>query len=300
MFTPEQKEIIEREAERLGLEPAALMAVAEVESGGRVHAVAGGRTEPLIRFEGHYFDRLLPPHLQEKARALALASPLAGAIANPPSQAARWALLERAAALDEDAAYAATSWGIGQVMGDHWRWLGYDSVGALVEEARSGFAGQLRLMLAYIERAGLIEPLRRHDWRAFARGYNGPAYARHGYHTRLAAAYRRHTEDGIPEVSAAGPRLLRLGDGGADVAELQRRLAALEDTAFMDPPLAVDGVFGPRTLAAVERLQRAAGLAVDGVAGPLTLAALDERVAQPRWFTTLFDWFSAFWRVSAA
>jgi hypothetical protein len=35
-----------------------------------------------------------------------------------------------------------------------------------------------------------------------------------------------------------------------------------------------DGVYGPRTRAAVKRFQRANGLAVDGVAGPQTLAAL--------------------------
>jgi len=75
------------------------------------------------------------------------------------------------------------------VTGAHWAWLGYPSVDALVEEAREGLAGQLRLMARYIEKAGLAEALRAHDWAAFARGYNGPAYRRNRYDTKLAAAY---------------------------------------------------------------------------------------------------------------
>jgi peptidoglycan hydrolase-like protein with peptidoglycan-binding domain len=38
--------------------------------------------------------------------------------------------------------------------------------------------------------------------------------------------------------------------------------------------VSVDGVYGPRTRAAVKRFQRAHGLSADGVAGPQTLAAL--------------------------
>jgi resuscitation-promoting factor RpfB len=47
--------------------------------------------------------------------------------------------------------------------------------------------------------------------------------------------------------------------------------------------VAADGVYGPRTRAAVKRFQRAHGLAVDGVAGPQTLAALgiDAAPAEP-------------------
>jgi len=46
-------------ARTLEVEPAALAAVVEVESGGRVQALVEGKPEPLIRFEGHYFDRRL-------------------------------------------------------------------------------------------------------------------------------------------------------------------------------------------------------------------------------------------------
>ncbi len=70
-------------AERLDVPPAALLAVAEVESGGRALAKIGSRREPLIRFEGHYFDRLLGSGKRHEARALGLASPKAGAIKNP-------------------------------------------------------------------------------------------------------------------------------------------------------------------------------------------------------------------------
>jgi peptidoglycan hydrolase-like protein with peptidoglycan-binding domain len=71
---------------------------------------------------------------------------------------------------------------------------------------------------------------------------------------------------------------------GVSVAAIQRALG-----------LPADGVYGPRTRAAVKRFQRRHGLTVDGVAGPETLAALgltsddkgaaaedDEGAASPR------------------
>lgn len=196
MFDEPTSAEIRSAAGALGLEPAALLAVAEVESGGKATALIEGRPEPLIRFEGHYFDRRLSGDKQVQARAAGLASPIAGAVPNPKTQAGRWQLLKRAAAIDRVAAHESVSWGIGQVMGAHWVWLGYASIDALVEEARSGAAGQVRLMARYIEKAGLAKALAEHDWDGFARGYNGPRYKRYKYHTRLAAAYARHAKVG--------------------------------------------------------------------------------------------------------
>ena len=60
MFDDESRVWIAQLAKDLNVEPTALMAIVEVESGGRIFARVAGRHEPLIRFEGHYFDRLLP------------------------------------------------------------------------------------------------------------------------------------------------------------------------------------------------------------------------------------------------
>ncbi len=178
-------------AKEAKIEPAALLAIAEVESGGRaLHNVNGGK-EPAIRFEGHYFDRRLSGRLRDYARSNGLSSPIAGRIRNPKSQGERWLLLERAMGLNKKAALESTSWGLGQVMGAHWEWLGYAVVDDLVAEARGSVAGQARLMLRFIEKAELLEVLKARNWREFARRYNGPAFARNEYDKRMAEAYQR-------------------------------------------------------------------------------------------------------------
>ena len=70
--------------------------------------------------------------------------------------------------------------------------------------------------------------------------------------------------------------VLSLGDGygqprgNSRVRALQRRLRDLGQR-----PGPVDGLYGPRTEAAVERLQRDSGLSVDGVVGPRTRPLLN-------------------------
>jgi hypothetical protein len=252
-----------------------------VESAGQPFAIVGGRREPLIRFEGHYFDRRLSGEARARARAEGIASPVAGAVANPPAQAARWAMLERAAAIDLKAAYESVSWGLGQVMGAHWQALGYESVEALAADARSGVEGQARLMARFIEKAGLIGAMRRHDWATFARGYNGPAYAANAYDKKIAAAYRRYA--GLEEAAdalepenakpAERPALLMRGMAGAEVADLQRQLTTL------GYPAEPDGIFGSGTAHAVTRFQSEHRLGADGIVGPMTARALAEALS---------------------
>jgi len=67
-------------------------------------------------------------------------------------------------------------------------------------------------------------------------------------------------------------RALHVGMSGADVAQLQIRVAGW---AAYRSYVTVDGVFGPQTQAAVARFQSGYGLPADGAAGSGTFAKLD-------------------------
>lgn len=69
---------------------------------------------------------------------------------------------------------------------------------------------------------------------------------------------------------------LSWGASGPEVESLQRRLR--EAGHFFGT---LDGRFGSQTFAAVRRFQQAQGLTVDGIAGPQTLAALDRLGSGP-------------------
>ncbi len=78
----------------------------------------------------------------------------------------------------------------------------------------------------------------------------------------------RHAQP-LPVRRGAG---LGVPGGSAQVRALQRRLHTAGES--VGP---IDGVYGPRTEAAVRSLQDRRGLAVDGVAGPRTYAALNRK-----------------------
>lgn len=269
MFDTEIKNAIAKIARDMDVPVAALLAVAEVESGGRALASVRGRDEPLIRFEGHYFDRFLKGDARLEARAEGLADPRAGAVRNPKAQVARWTLLHRAIRINRTAALSSTSWGVGQVMGAHWQWLGYGSADALVSEARSGVAGQVAVMARYIDKAGLCAALRAGDWAAFARTYNGPAYAKNKYDTKMAAAFARFSVElgeALPKIRkpqevVAVDGSLRFGDRGAGVAKLQK---ALTGKGYV---LVADGLFGLTTDRIVRRFQRDHLISETGIVG---------------------------------
>jgi peptidoglycan hydrolase-like protein with peptidoglycan-binding domain len=258
---------IKDEAARLKIEWEVLAAVTLVESGGR----------PLwdglcpIRIEGHYFYRLLPKEKRDQGIRTGLADPSAGKVKNPARMADRYAQLQRMIDLDEEAALASCSWGLGQVMGDHWRSLGYENVQELVADAKGSIAGQVRLMGRFIERNLLVDELRRKDWASFALKYNGKGALKNGYDVKMAAAYSKIVKDAGSYAYALNSvdLMLERGAKGASVRSFQNKLHK-----FGYYNGALDGVFGGGTEAAVMDFQRDAGLQVDGRAGPITMAEL--------------------------
>ena len=93
---------------------------------------------------------------------------------------------------------------------------------------------------------------------------------------RRFAIVQRQDEEGIPTAPPlAGTSLhptIRYGSRSPAVEELQQKL----NQAGATPALAVDGIFGPLTRAAVVAFQRAQGLEPDGIVGPLTWGRMDE------------------------
>ncbi|UOE42682.1 peptidoglycan-binding domain-containing protein [Agromyces larvae] len=65
--------------------------------------------------------------------------------------------------------------------------------------------------------------------------------------------------------------MLRRGSVGPSVGELQTKL----NERGAEPPLAVDGIFGPLTDAAVRAFQTQQAIGVDGIVGPITWGRLD-------------------------
>lgn len=76
-----------------------------------------------------------------------------------------------------------------------------------------------------------------------------------------------------PKEWELGERVLKKGDAGADVKDLQSDLISL---GFDCGSYGADGEFGSATLAAVKAFQTANGLTADGIAGEKTLKKLEE------------------------
>ena len=182
---------ITAQAKALGIEVAALRAVIEVECKGSGFNADG---TPVILFERHVFRQRLIANgktvVADKAMRERpdLCSKSTGAYGLYSAQHGR---LNAAAQYHRDSALESASWGIGQVMGYHWQALGYPSLQAFINAMYKDEASQLDAMCRYIKVNNLINALKNKDWKSFARGYNGAAYAKNSYDVKLGNAYKK-------------------------------------------------------------------------------------------------------------
>lgn len=185
-LTPEDMQLV---AEEAGIEFAALRAVMAVEAAGSGFDAAG---RPKILYEPHIFYRLLT---EEAKREAAIEAGLAyhkwGLQPYPKGSDAQYERLMRAMEIDQSSALKSCSWGLGQIMGSNHRLAGFGDVETMVFACMDGEAQQVRMMVEFIRSAKLLDAVKRRDWAAFAKGYNGPAYAKNQYDAKLAQAYAR-------------------------------------------------------------------------------------------------------------
>ena len=195
----EDKEFFKQLGQHLGCEPAALKAIEEVESGGRGGFLSG---KPQILFEGHQFYKKL-----KESKSEAFAKQVASRFPNicyPKWDKTKyfggsreWERLTLARSVDPFFADMCASWGIGQIMGFNFALCDCSSVAEFVQRMSKSKEEQVRLWMNFLKNSpACINALRKKDWAAFAKAYNGPGYKQNKYDTKLAVAHKKYVNRG--------------------------------------------------------------------------------------------------------
>ena len=175
-------------AEALGVDVACVKAVTKVESRGNGFLPIGA---PVILFERHWMYKLLKAKLGKEPALSDVVDPKAGGYKGGTAEHTR---LEKAVAIDRECALQSCSWGLFQIMGFHWKALGYPSVQTFVNAQYKSEGSQLDTFVKFIQiNPSMLKALKAKDWAKFAKLYNGPAYAKNSYDVKLEAAYREFT-----------------------------------------------------------------------------------------------------------
>lgn len=181
-------------AEFLGVEVAAIKAVAEVESLGNGF-LPDGRTK--ILFERHKFYKYYAATMgKTAANKLMQINPnichsKAGGYKGNEAEYPRF---NAAVTYDETAAMLSASYGRFQIMGFNYRACGFDSVQAYVAAQAINEGAHLMAFCHFIKaNESIHKALKAKRWSAFAAGYNGQNYKINHYDTKMAQAYARHS-----------------------------------------------------------------------------------------------------------
>ncbi|MED5619871.1 TIGR02594 family protein [Ideonella sp. BN130291] len=174
-------------ARQLGVDVAAIKAVAEVEASGSGFLPSG---KPKILFEAHVFAQKTGGRYN--ASHPNISSPHWNRALYGAGGEHQWQRFEQAYKLDPQAAMQSASWGRFQIMGFNHKAAGFNDVQSFVNAMKRSEGEQLKAFASFIEsNPSMHRALKNHDWAAFARAYNGAGYAQNHYDTKIAAAYQR-------------------------------------------------------------------------------------------------------------
>lgn len=170
---------------RIGVGEDEIHVVLDVESRGSGFDAQG---RPTMLFEPHVFYRLLSGSEREAAVWQDLAYKNWGSKPYPRDSYPR---LIAAMKINPMAALKSCSWGIMQVMGFNHKAAGYQTVQDMVAAFAMDEEFQLNAAVTFIINSKLDDELRRHDWDGFARGYNGPGYAKNRYAIKMKDSFAK-------------------------------------------------------------------------------------------------------------
>lgn len=177
----------QQSAARLGVPVAAIKAVVSVESAGA--GFINGR--PTILTEPHRFSRSTNRRFDALHPTVSYSK--WGARPYPKTQDGRYDVLLKMIRLDVDAGFMSASYGKFQILGENYKSCGYTSPAEFAFAQARDEETQLKAFEKFVIANNLLGALKRLDWAAFARGYNGTAYRANQYDTKLATAYAKYS-----------------------------------------------------------------------------------------------------------
>ncbi len=184
-LTEEDFQIVAKE---LGVEVAAIKAVVRIEAGEKLQGFWAPGV-PVANYVQSLYKKYCGKGSGRKIKNAKIPSGLKGYALQ------EWTALTNARKINADAADMGTYWGMFQIGGFNYKLCGCDSVEEMVEKICDSEFSQLEMFAIFIRNSGMLDALRKKDWAAFARKYNGPSYAKRGYHTRMAKEYAKYKNE---------------------------------------------------------------------------------------------------------
>lgn len=182
-LTDEDFDIVARE---LGVEVAAIKAVVRIEAGAAMEGFWAPAV-PIVNFDRSMYNTYGVKAANKKGNPNAkVPAGLTGFALR------RWQTLTKMRKINYDGADMGTFWGMFQIGGFAYKQCGCSSIREFVDLMSRSEFDQLELFAAFVLNTGYVDYIRKKDWAGFSRRYNGPSYARRGYHTKMASAYQKY------------------------------------------------------------------------------------------------------------